>query len=230
MREGRMNDTERLAVGSLVTLVLFLAPGYLLHVSPRFAGSLAGGILGIAGAILMLLVLAYPLVKYSPTRIRQRITRVVSMRALLTFHVVVGVIGPLLGILHSGHKYQSPLGIALILTLLVVVISGFIGRYYFSRVSAELREQQSMLATLRSAYNSIAAALSGGANSAAPKVAILPLVGSIADLEESINARETLKHALTRWTVVHVVAGIVLYVLLAIHIVGEVYYGLRWLP
>src|SRR5689334_13902821 len=104
-----MNETERLAVGALFTLLLFLAPGYLLHVSPRFAGSLAGGVLGIIGAVLLLLLLIYPLVKYSAW-VRERVTRFASMRMVLAFHVYAGVLGPLFGILHSGHKYQSPLG------------------------------------------------------------------------------------------------------------------------
>lgn len=58
-----MSDKERVIVLALGTLLLFLAPGYLLHVAPRFPGSLAGGVLGIAAASLMLLALLYPAIK-----------------------------------------------------------------------------------------------------------------------------------------------------------------------
>ena len=234
-----MNDKERLTVGALVTLLLFLAPGYLLHVSPRFAGSLGGGMLGIAGASLLVLLLVYPLVKHV-NWLNVRVTRHLPLRSLLAFHVYAGVVGPGLGILHSGHNYQSPLGIALVLTMLVVVLSGFVGRYYLAYLSAGVRQQEGTLATLREAYNRIASALAG--REAIPSglvgkvvgtranVPILPLVDAIAELEYAIGAKERIKRVLGRWMVVHVTASIVMYFLLALHIWSGLYYGLRWLP
>ena len=235
-----MNEKEKLAVGSLVTLLLFLAPGYLLHVSPRFAGSVAGGIFGIAGATLLILLLVYPLVKHVKW-LNSRVTRHIPLRTLLTFHVYAGIFGPILGIVHSGHKYQSPLGIVLILTILVVVLTGFVGRYYLATLLVGQRQQESMLATLRNAYNRVAATLAGrSALSAAgapetaavtpPNVPILPLVDAIADLEYAIGARETVKRILGRWMIVHVTASIIMYLLLGLHIWSGIYYELRWLP
>ncbi|WP_262032373.1 iron reductase [Microvirga sp. Mcv34] len=232
-----MNETERLTVGAGLTLLLFLTPAFLLHTSPRFPGSLAGSILGIAAAILMLLLLVYPLAKYS-TALKPLITKMVSVRSLLTFHVYAGVLGALLGILHTGHKYQSPLGIGLVVTMLIVVVTGFVGRYYLPQVSAELREQQSRLATLRSAFDQTAVALAGRQAAsegppphtpALPGVPILQLVDGIADLEYAIGSRDAVKAVFMRWIVVHVVSAVVMYVLLALHIAGQVYYGLRWL-
>lgn len=234
-----MNDKERLTVGALVTLLLFLAPGYLLHVSPRFAGSLAGGILGIAGAILLLLLLVYPLVKYVRW-LNVRVTRRWPLRSVLTFHVYAGVVGPVLGILHSGHNYQSPLGIALVLAMLFVVLSGFVGHYYLVYLSAGLRQQEGTLAILREAYNRIAAALAGRealvagisakATGSRANIPILPLVDTIAELEYAIGAREKLKRVLGRWMVAHITISIVMYFLLALHVWSGLYYGLRWLP
>ena len=88
------------------------------------------------------------------------VTRVVSMRALLGFHVYAGIAASFLALLHTGHKYQSPLGIALVASLLVVVVTGFVGRYYLPQTAAEIRERQSRLATLRSAYDRTALILS----------------------------------------------------------------------
>ncbi|MFC4172451.1 iron reductase [Microvirga sp. GCM10011540] len=233
-----MNETERLTVGAGLTLLLFLTPAFVLHTSPRFPGSLTGSILGIAAAILMVLLLLYPLAKYS-TSLKPLITTVVSVRSLLTFHVYAGVLGALLGNLHTGHKYQSPLGIALVVAMLVVVVTGFVGRYYLPTVSAELREQQSRLATLRSAFDQTVGALAGqqatsegaprsGAE-ALPGVPIIQLVDGIADLEHAIGSRDALKAIFMRWIVVHVVSAIVMYLLLALHVAGQIYYGLRWL-
>src|SRR5581483_6673250 len=216
----------------LVFLVLFLAPGYLLHVSPRFAGSFPGTVLGITAAMLMLALLVYPLVKYV-TALRRALMRVVSLGTLLSFHIYAGVIGALLGILHSGHSYRSPVGFALVASMLVVVITGYVGRFYLTQVSADLRNQQAALSTLRTDYNVTAAALAGtsGAAPAAslPRTPVLSLVEEIADLEYAIVARNALKRTLSVWIVLHVTASIVLYGALVIHIWSEVYYGLRWL-
>ena len=227
-----MSETERLAVGALVSVLALVAPGFLLHEAPRFPGSLAGGLLGIAGAILFVLLLAYSLVKRSAW-VRARATGYVSMRGVLSFHVYTGVVGALLGILHSGHRYQSPLGVALVSAMLVVVLSGFVGRYYLAQVGTDLREQQASLGLLRARYDLLAAGAAppvGTVTAGASGRDVRRLVGAIADLEYAIARREVIKRALSRWTVLHVAAALVLYPLLALHIWNGVYFGLRWLP
>ncbi len=233
-----MSETERLTVGVVLTVLLFLVPAFVLHTSSQFAGSLAGFVLGVAATTLMVSLLICPLAKYS-TRLRPWITRLVSTRALLSFHVYAGVFGAFLAVLHTGHKYQSPLGITLVISMLVVVVTGFVGRYYLPQTSTELREAQTRLATLRSAYNYTAVALAGrqvteeGAvrvrASALQGIPILPLVGGIADLEYAIGSREAVKRIFMPWIVAHVVAAILMYLLLMLHIAGEIYSGLRWL-
>ena len=234
-----MSEVERLTVGVVLTLLLFLVPAFVLHSAPRFAGSLAGFVLGVSAATLMLALLIYPLAKYS-TRLRLRITRLASMRALLAFHVYAGVFGAFLAILHTGHKYQSPFGIALVITMLIVVATGFVGRYYLPETSTELREEQSRLGTLRSAYDRTTIALAqrarledlAAAEVSAPALqgtTVLQLVEGIADLEYAIGSRELIKKVFMRWIVAHVVAAILMYFLLTLHIAGEIYYGLRWL-
>ncbi len=62
-----------------------------------------------------------------------------------------------------------------------------------------------------------------------PGVPIPALVAAIADLEYAIGRREALKRALARWIVLHVVAALVLYPVLVLHVWSGIYYGLRWL-
>lgn len=226
-----MSDKERLIVLALGMLLLFLAPGYLLHVAPRFPGSLPGGILGIAAASLMLLVLLYPAIKYVGW-LRARVTRHVSLGRLLSLHIYGGLLAALIAILHSGHNYRSVLGIALVLDILVIIGTGFIGRYYLGHLGAEVRQQQALLGTLRSVYDRIAFRLGAAAGSAAtvPDVPILSLVDAIADVEYSLTVREAAKRIAARWMVAHTVASIVFYGLLLLHISSGIYYGLRWLP
>lgn len=233
-----MNDNERLTVGAVLTVVLFLVPTFVLHTSPRFAGSLAGFVFGTMAAMLMVSLLIYPLAKYR-TRFRLWIARFVSLRALLAFHVYAGVFGAFLAILHTGHKYQSPLGIALVISMLVVIVTGFVGRYYLPQTSIDLREAQSRLATLRSAYDLAAVTLAerqtSGNGAGRPNALALQgdqiaqLVDGIADLEYVVGSREAVKRIFMPWIVAHVVAAILMYFFLTLHVAGEVYYGLRWL-
>lgn len=222
-----MSETEKISVGALLSALALVVPGFLLHVAPRFSGSFVGSLFGIAGATLLVLLLIYSLVKRFPW-LKERATKHASLRALLGFHIYAGVIGGLLGIIHTGHKFHSPLGIGLVTAMLTVIFTGFIGRYYLADVGSDLREQQQMLAVLRTRYDRSAAALAGGPADPLP-VSFMGLIDGIAELEYSIEGRETLKLIFSRWMVVHIAAAIVMYSLLALHIWNGVYYGLRWL-
>lgn len=247
-----MSEAEKQTVGALVSALVLLAPGFLLHEAPRFPGTLAGSLLGIVGATLFIVLLVYSLVKRSGW-LRAWVTKHASLRALLSFHVYAGVVGALLGILHSGHAYRSPLGVALVAAMLTVVLSGFVGRYYLAQVGADLREQQAMLGVLRVRFDQIAAdaasaasdggravavstpalrifaLLASGSGAGTSAVPLRRLVSAIADLEHTTSRREALNRALSRWTVLHIAAALVMYPLLALHIWNGVYFGLRWL-
>ena len=98
-----MKERERLVVSGLVVLLLILWLGFFVHRSARFAGSLWGGILGVSGAVLMLVPLAYLLIKrVSP--LKQWVTHRVSMQTLLAWHMYAGILGPILALLHTGHR------------------------------------------------------------------------------------------------------------------------------
>ncbi len=226
-----MSDKEKLAVLALGTVLLVLAPGYLVHVSPRFAGSLAGGALGITAALLMILVLAYPAVKYLAW-LNRIVTPHVSQGRLLGLHIYGGLVASIVAIAHSGHQYQSALGIALVINVMIIVATGFIGRYYLGYLGTEVRHQQALLGMLRTAYDRIALRLGveQAQVSATPDVPVLDLVNAIADVEYSLTARDAARRIAGRWTVMHIVASIALYALLLLHIGSGIYYGLRWLP
>ncbi len=123
--------------------------------------------------------------------------------------------------------------------MLIVVVTGFVGRYYLPQTATEIREQQTHLSTLRSAYDRTALTLSAREmaipdgppvrTAALQEVPLLQLVDSISDLEYAIGSQEAVKKIFMQWIGLHVVAAIAMYALLALHIAGEVYYGLRWL-
>ncbi|MBF5067189.1 hypothetical protein G6O45_28710, partial [Salmonella enterica subsp. enterica serovar Istanbul] len=89
-----MKERERIIVSGVFGVLLFAWLGFLVHRSPRFPGSGVGAMFGIAGAVLMLVPLAYPITKRIPF-LHDRITRRISLPSLLALHVYAGILGPL---------------------------------------------------------------------------------------------------------------------------------------
>jgi hypothetical protein len=89
--------------------------------------------LGIVGGSLMLLLLLYPLRK-----------RVRSLRALGTVafwfrtHMILGIFGPVLVLLHANFRLGSINSNVALAAMLVVAISGVVGRYLYSRIHVGL--------------------------------------------------------------------------------------------
>lgn len=182
-----MKEKERLIVAGLVVLMLVLWLGFPFHQSPRFAGSLWGGILGVAGAVLMLVPLLYLFVKRIKW-LKTKVTQHVSMRTLLAWHIYSGVLGPILVVIHSGHKYESPLGIALTAMTLLVVVSGFVGRYLMNQFSQEIREKKALLTSLQAAYRQAANDLADAPEQAE---ALRPFAGFFSRLLGGLFLRDT---------------------------------------
>ncbi len=150
-----MKEKEKVIVAGLVLFMLLLWLGFPLHQSPRFAGSFWGGLFGVAGALLMLVPLLYLFVKRIKW-LKKKVAPWASMKTLLAWHIYAGVLGPILVIIHTGHKYESTLGIVLTAMTLLVVVSGFVGRYLMSQFSQEIREKKKMLAALQATYRQTA--------------------------------------------------------------------------
>lgn len=226
-----MPEVEKVIVGGLLSALSLVVLGFFFHVAPQFPGSLIGSLFGIAAAILFLLLLSYSVAKRQPW-IKEHIKPYLPLNTLLSFHVYAGAIGAILAIIHTGHKFQSPLGIILVSLMLIVVATGFIGRYYLAQIGLELHDQQKELTILRNRYDSLALAASNLENQAVidpSGISLGELIGAIADLEFSISARDMLKRAFGRWIVIHITCSLAMYILLALHIWSSIYFGLRWI-
>ncbi len=254
-----MKERERIIVTGLVLLMLIVWLGFVFHQSPRFAGSLWGGVLGVGGGVLMLAPLAYLIVK-RVRPLKKIVTKYVSMRTLLAWHIYTGILGPILVLLHTGHKFESPLGIALTAMTLIVVLSGFVGRYLMKQFSQEIREKKDTLAQLNDAYaliqqrlavhpdqaalvrpfsgffSRLAAGLFARDDTIQPSADSTPTLAScvrvaeaIADVEYAIETHERFKQWFGKWLKIHIVISIVLYVLMALHVWAAIHFGLRWI-
>ncbi len=171
-----MKERERIVVTGLVVLLMILWLGFLAHRSPRFAGSAWGGALGVSGALLMLLPLAYTAVKRIKA-LKRGLSKSVSMRTLLSLHIYAGVLGPVLVLLHTGHKFESVLGITLTGLTILVALSGFVGRYLMKQFGKEIREKKATLDGLQNSYATLRAELGrrgGFSESLRPFSGVLP--------------------------------------------------------
>jgi hypothetical protein len=84
--------------------------------------------LGILGFTLMLMTETL----YS-LRKRSRLARWGRMSHWLEFHIFSGLVGPYMVLLHSSWKFNGLAGVITLFTL-VIVASGFIGRYIYTRI------------------------------------------------------------------------------------------------
>ena len=246
-----MKERERVVVTGVFSVLLLAWLGFLVHRSPRFPGSGVGAAFGIAGAALMLVPLVYPIVKRIPF-LHARITPHASMPALLAVHTYTGIVGPVFALIHTGHKFDSMLGITLTAVMLLVVVSGFTGRYLLSYVNHEIADKLVMLQTARGDLDSAwgllknspaemrslpkAPVLAAGLaslgfelDSSGPAGQVTRTAESVADLEYAIRTHELFKRWCRRWLTLHIVLSVILYGLLALHIGAGVYFGLRWL-
>lgn len=108
------------------------------------AGSDFGYYLGLVGGLLMLSLLLYPLRK------RQVLfgERCGRMQHWFRFHVCAGICGPLLVLFHSTFRTGSLNAAAALYAMLLVVVSGIIGRFIYRHVSAGLHGRRLQLSEL----------------------------------------------------------------------------------
>src|SRR5512133_3163422 len=112
--------------------VIFITLIYLLMVAitgkTPAAGELYGHGMGVLGFVLMVMTeTLYTIRKH------QRNARWGRMADWLQFHIFTGLVGPFLVLLHTSWKFNGVAGVLTLMTV-VIVISGFVGRYIYTAV------------------------------------------------------------------------------------------------
>jgi hypothetical protein len=98
---------------------------------------------GIAGAILLLLTLLYWLRKRVPFLARRG-----NSKRWLEVHIFFGILGPALITLHTSFKFNGLISVAY-WSMILVVLSGFVGRYLYVRIPRTLRGTELSLEEIR---------------------------------------------------------------------------------
>jgi hypothetical protein len=106
-----------------------------------------GYMLGLAGGLMMLALLAYPLRK------RIRIMRNWGpLKHWFRMHMLLGALGPALIIFHTNFHVGSLNAAVALICMLIVAGSGYVGRFIYRHIHHGLYGRQATLAELRTSF------------------------------------------------------------------------------
>ena len=121
----------------LLLAVLVLAAWRFSRLGLFKAGDDVGYWVGVAGAVIMLLLLTYPLRKHF--RFAQNWGR---MKWWFWLHMALGIGGPLLILLHSTFQIHSLNAAVALYSMIIVALSGVVGRFIYRHVHKGLRGEE----------------------------------------------------------------------------------------
>jgi len=108
------------------------------------SGDNVGYWMGVAGGVMMLLLFSYPLRKYF--RFMQRLGKV---KWWFVVHMVLGIGGPLLILLHTTFRLGSVNAAVALFSMIIVAVSGVVGRFLYLRIHRSLHGEKNNLAELQ---------------------------------------------------------------------------------
>jgi hypothetical protein len=95
-----------------------------------------GHLLGVAGTFLLFATLAY-----LARRRMKRLAKTGSVARWLEIHIFCGVFGPILVTFHTSFKFNGVVSVAY-WSMLLVMLSGFIGRHLYVRIPKTIRGEE----------------------------------------------------------------------------------------
>ena len=177
-----------IACAALILADLFLFGGWTYYRTPlserghaaahrllRPAGR-GGQIFGIGGTLITLATLLYVLRKKF-----RRLSRFGAQKNWLEVHIFCGIVGPVLITLHTALKFNGVVSIAY-WSMVLVVLSGFAGRYLYVRVPRTIRGKELTLGELTARAEELSFEIE---NSAIPD----SLAARIAEFERQLMPR-----------------------------------------
>jgi hypothetical protein len=196
----------------------------------HWASALPGHLMGVAGIVLML----WASVGYS-WRKRHIAAGTQSMQMALHLHIVAGLVGPYLVILHSGLAFRGVAGVLTLATVLVVA-SGVVGRALMSMVPTKITLADPIRAALLDAElarleTREAELLRAPVQDIAARDALRVQMLSVRHEQELVHTQWTqsartgaVRRAMSAWWYLHVPLTAALWVLAVTHVVAAVYF------
>ena len=155
-------------------------------------------------------------------RKRSRRARWGRTASWLRFHIVTGLVGPYLVLLHAAWRYNGLAGAVMLMTV-VVVISGFIGRYIYTRVPRNADGLIMEAGELQAQIDRLQLALATGATSNSQEVR--RLAARQKQLERQAASVASVRRAMGTWTSVHIPLGVALFTAAFVHIGAALYFA-----
>lgn len=182
-----------------------------------------GLVFGIAGAGLMLLTLPYVLRKKVPSLVRRG-----STQRWLDFHVFCGIVGPVLITLHTSFKFNGVVSVAY-WSMVLVVLSGFVGRYLYVRIPRSIRGTELSLGEIHEKIDDLKSRAEKAAFQAGSWHAMDAEVAAL-DAERALLVRRMANLGRTKklfalWHVFHKPLVYIMFAIAAVHIALAVYLG-----
>lgn len=181
------------------------------------ASELFGHMLGVVGFLLMLMTETL----YS-IRKRSRSARWGRMSNWLTFHIFTGIVGSYMVLLHTAWKFNGLAGAVTLMTL-VVVASGFIGRYIYTSIPRTTDGFTAEIETIEREISSVQQILLSSGN--AQKKTIKKLRKRQYDLQRQAASLATARRLLALWHAIHIPIGMVMFTAAFVHICAALYYA-----
>jgi uncharacterized membrane protein (DUF106 family) len=184
------------------------------------ASGLFGHLLGVLGFILMLMTeLLYSLRK------RSRTARWGRMSDWLEFHIFTGLVGPFMVLLHSSWKFQGLAGVVMLMTV-VIVLSGFVGRYIYTAVPRTVDGVEEETGKLEQAMVEVDAEVRKmEAERPGEGERVEALKKERERLRRQVMSLGRARRMLAIWHTVHIPLGMALFTSAFIHIGAAMYYA-----
>jgi hypothetical protein len=218
-----MHGSPELWLAALaVALITGLYAGVTALAGVPAASGFLGHSLGVLGFLLMLATeTLYSLRKRAIRRPWGR------MRDWLRFHIFTGIVGPYLVLLHSAWEFRGLAGVVMLLTVMVV-LSGFTGRYIYTAVPRTADGIVLEAEAIRAEIAAITSELQLSDPAATDRARLVRRAEAERRrrrLERQIASLSAARRALSLWHGIHIPLGMALFVAAFIHAAAALYYA-----
>lgn len=214
------------------SLIVFVTIVYAFVVLQLKAIPAARGLFGHSIGILGFLLMLMTEMLYS-FRKRSMVARWGRLSNWLELHIIMGIVGPYMVLLHTSWKFNGLAGVLMLMTI-IVVASGFLGRYIYTSIprTAEGAEMETgdigkLIASLETEISSI---------QLNPEDTRPVNIKSRAKQLNRLNRRRrvlrnqmaslaTARRLMALWHTIHIPIGMVLFTTAFFHIVAAIYYA-----
>ena len=200
------------------TIIYMAVMGWEKRIPP--AREFFGHSIGIIGFVLMIMTETL----YS-LRKRSRRATWGRMSSWLDFHIFTGIVGPYLVLLHTSWKFNGLAGIVTLFTL-IIVASGFVGRYIYTTIprtvdgaELEINQLEKQISGMSQAIQSLEHTNRDQARQFKQMVKRKEL------LQHQATSLSRSRHMLSLWHAIHIPIGVVLFTAAFIHIGAALYYA-----